>query len=29
LLMAKERSIVTLGVEGLKFYQSLKKILNK
>lgn len=29
LIMAKERSIVTLGVEGLKFYQSLKKILNK
>lgn len=29
LLMAKERSMVTLGVEGLKFYQSLKKILNR
>lgn len=26
---SKERSLVTLGVEGLKFYQSLKKILNK
>lgn len=26
---AKERSLVTLGVEGLKFYQALKKILNR
>ena len=26
---SKERSLVTLGVEGLKFYQSLKKILNR
>ncbi len=29
LLMAKERSILTLGVEGLKFFQLVKKVLNK
>ncbi len=29
LFTSKERSLVTLGVEGLKFYQSLKKILNR
>lgn len=29
LFTSKERSLLTLGVEGLKFYQSLKKILNR
>ena len=29
LLMAKEKSILTIGVEGLKFFQLLKKVLNK
>lgn len=29
LLMAKERSILTLGVEGLKFFQLVTKVLNK
>lgn len=29
ILLAKERSLVTLGMEGLKFYQSLKKVLGR
>ncbi len=29
LLLNKERSILTLGVEGLKFFQLVKKVLNK
>lgn len=29
LLVAREKSILTLGVEGLKFFQTVKKVLNK